>query len=132
MTPEQHNDLLQLLGKFDQLFDGQLGRYNKRKFHIELKDDAIPYHVKQPYPIPEKNKQIVKDELQRQCDNGTLERVYESEWGMPLFAIPKKNGSIRTVDDMRELNRQVKRKQYPLPKIKDIIPPLLISKVKTM
>ena len=64
---------------------------------------------------------MVKEELDRQEAEGTLERVYESEWGMPMFVIPKKNGTIRTVDDMRELNKQIKRKQYPIPNIQDML-----------
>ena len=116
----QRNDLLRLLLKFPKLFDGSLGRYPKRQFHIDLQEDAEPYHCRQPYPCPQANREVYKKELERQCKEGTLEQVYESEWGMPMFVIPKKNGTIRTVDDMRELNRQIKRKQYPLPKIKDI------------
>ena len=39
---------------------------------------------------------------------------------MPMFVIPKKDENIRTVDNLRQLNKQILRKQYPLPKIKDI------------
>ena len=120
LTTNQRNDLFNLLSRFEKLFDGTLGHYPKRKFHIDLKNDAVPYHCRQPYPCPQANRTVFKEELDRQEAEGTLERVYESEWGMPMFVIPKKNGTIRTVDDMRELNKQIKRKQYPLPKIKDI------------
>ena len=53
-------------------------------------------------------------------DLDILEPVGETEWGMPMLVIPKKNGAIRTCDDFRELNKWVKRKRYPLPTIKDI------------
>lgn len=120
LTPEQRSDLLVVLQKYDTLFDGTLGKYPKRQFHIELKDNAVPYHCKGPYSVPRFNLGVLKDELDRQCAIGVLERVYESEWGMPLLVIPKKDGAIRTIDDFRELNKFIKRQCYPLPKIQDI------------
>jgi len=39
---------------------------------------------------------------------------------MPMMAIPKKDGTIWTVDDFRELNKWVQQKVYPLPRIQDI------------
>jgi hypothetical protein len=80
----------------------------------------VPYHCKGPYTVPSQNMAVLKVELQRQCDAGILERVQESEWGMPMMVIPKKDGAIRTIDDFRELNKCIKRKSYPLPKIQDV------------
>jgi transposase InsO family protein len=121
LNEEQKAQLLQVLKKYENtLFSGRLGTYKRRKFHIDLKDDAVPYHVKGPYPVPAINMPVLKQELRKQCDDGILERVGESEWGMPMMVIPKKDGTIRTIDDFRELNKQTKRKVYPLPKIQDI------------
>ena len=36
-----------------------------------------------------------------------------------MMFIPKKDGPIRTIDDFCILNKQLKRKCYPLPKIQD-------------
>lgn len=120
LTPAQQSDLLQLLEKHSPLFSGKLGKYPFEKFEIELLSDAKPYHVKQPYSIPANQMQLVKDELDRQVKLGILERCYGTEWGMPMFIRPKKDGRIRTIADFRQLNAVIKRKPYPLPRIQDI------------
>ncbi len=48
---QQKADLKQLLSEFTKLFDGTLGVYPHRKFHIELEPGAKPRHAR-PYPIP--------------------------------------------------------------------------------
>ena len=90
LSEQQHMDLLCILQKFPKLFDGSLGLYTKRKFHIDLKDDAVPFHVRAPYSVPVQNLPVLKQELDRQCDRGILERCGESKWGMPMMVIPKK------------------------------------------
>lgn len=120
LTDEQQQHLLHVLKANAKLFDGSLGCYPNRQFKIELKADAVPYHCERPYPVPVSVRQVFKDELDRQCELGILEKVYESEWGMPMMVIPKKDGSIRTVDDFRELNKWVIRRKYPLPRIQDV------------
>jgi len=107
LLDSQKLELLQVLRAHDKLFDGTLGCYPNRQFKIELKPDAIPYHCDRPYSVPVSVRQVFKDELDRQCEIGVLEKVYESEWGMPVMVIPKKDGSICTVDDFRELNKLV-------------------------
>ena len=40
---------------------------------------------------------------------------------MPMLCIPKKDGAIRTVDDMRKLNECILRRVYPLPQLMDML-----------
>ena len=45
------NSLLELLQKYEEMFDGTLGKYAGSNYTIELKEHARPYHAK-PFPIP--------------------------------------------------------------------------------
>ena len=48
---EKHkNSLLEVLQKYDKMFDGTLGKYIISNNTIELNKDAKPYHAK-PIPI---------------------------------------------------------------------------------
>jgi hypothetical protein len=44
-----------------------------------------------------------------------------SEWACPMFTIAKPDGSLRSLADLREVNKVIKRKPYPLPKIADML-----------
>ncbi len=45
----------------------------------------------------------------------------DSEWTLPTFIIPKKDNTVRVVRDFRELNKQIVRKPFPIPKISTIL-----------
>jgi ubiquinone biosynthesis protein UbiJ len=42
LSSSQHNDLINLLSKYDTLFDGTLGKYPHRKPHLALQERATP------------------------------------------------------------------------------------------
>ncbi len=48
---------------------------------------------------------------------GVLNWQPSSKWALPSFIIPKKDYTVRTISDFRELNKQIVRKPYPIPKI---------------
>ena len=120
LTQIQQNNLLDVLRKHASMFDGSLGVYPHKKFHIEIEPGAKPVYAR-PYPVPRIHLSTFKKELDHLVELGVLVPQNESEWASPTFIIPKKDGRVRWISDLRQLNKVVKRKQYPLPIITDIL-----------
>ena len=112
--------LLKLLQKYESMFDGSLGNYTGPEYKIELKENIKPYHAK-PFPIPRVHKGTLKKEVQHLCKIDVLKRINTAEWAAPTFIIHKKNGTARLISDFRELNKQIQRKPFPIPKIQDML-----------
>ncbi len=120
LTNEEQQLLLRVLEKHKNVFDGTLGKWNGSEYNIDLKPDARPYHAR-AYPIPRVHLQTLKMEVERLCKIGVLKRVNRSEWAAPTFIIPKKDGSVRFISDFWELNKRIRRKPFPIPKIQDML-----------
>ena len=120
LDDDKKDDLRRLLSKYTKLFDGTLGVYPHKKFNIELTEDAKPYHAR-PYSVPKIHEQTFKKELKHLIDIGVLTYQGPSEYAFPTFIVPKKDGRVRLVSDLRQLNAIIKRNVYPLPRIQDIL-----------
>jgi hypothetical protein len=46
-----------------------------------------------------------------------LKRQLSSQWASPTFIIPKKDITVWTITDFRELNKWIVSRPYPIPKI---------------
>jgi Reverse transcriptase (RNA-dependent DNA polymerase) len=117
---EKQQKLLSLLSKFEDLFNGSLGKWNEEPIKLELKADATPYHAR-PFPIPRFHAETLKMEFDRLVEIGVLKKVNCSEWAAPSFTIPKKDGTLRFINNFRELNKRIKRKPFPIPNIQDML-----------
>jgi hypothetical protein len=89
LNAHQKADLLQVLQKNDEMFDGTLGVYPHNKVHFDIDPNVKPVHSR-PYTIPQIHLKIFKKELIHLVRIGVLEAQQEIEWASPSFIIPKK------------------------------------------
>jgi hypothetical protein len=87
-----------------------------------METNCKPIHAR-AYTVPRSSEQHLQQskEIVRLVDIGVLEEDYSSECSScsPLFAIPKKNGTIRVVTDFRKLNLLLKCRMSPISYSKD-------------
>ena len=79
------------------MFDGTLGVYPHKKFHIDIDPNAKPVYAR-PYPIPRIHLQTFKKELDHLVKLGVLKPQNESKWTSPTFITAKKDGQVRWAD----------------------------------
>jgi RNase H-like domain found in reverse transcriptase/Reverse transcriptase (RNA-dependent DNA polymerase)/Integrase zinc binding domain len=120
VNDEQREQLYQFLQLYEGLFDGTLGKWKGKEYHIELKEGAKPFHAR-PYSVPRAYELTFRREVERLVNIGVLKKVNRSEWAAPTFLIPKKDHTVRFISDFRELNKRIKRKPFPIPKIQDML-----------
>lgn len=120
LTQSQRDDLAKLFSKFEKLFDGKLRKFTDEQIHLDV-DPTVPPKRSRPYTVPHSQKELFRKELNRLVDIGVLEKCGRANWVSGTFCIPKKDGRIRWVSDFRALNKAIKRKFYPLPKIQEIL-----------
>jgi hypothetical protein len=123
LTPEQQDKLYRLLNEYPGLFKGGLGTLNVPPVHLEIRPldkHEKPYHAR-AFPIPKCYEATTRKEIARLTDIGVFKKAHDSEWAAPTFIQPKKTGDVRILTDFRQLNKYIKRKPFPLPKISDLL-----------
>ena len=120
LKPEERQDLHEVFERRSKLFDGSLGTFNGPRMDIELIEGARPSY-KRHYPAPRVHLETFRKEIEHLVAIGVLSRCGESAFGAPTFIVPKKDGRVRVVSDMRELNKIIKPTNYTLPIITDTL-----------
>jgi hypothetical protein len=120
LNADHQKKLLQLLVKFESLFDGTLGDWKTKPVSFQLKEGAPPYHC-QAFPVPKIHKDVLIKEIERLCKLGVLERQNYSEWALPSFIVPKKNNTVCFLSNFWEDNKRLIRKPFPIPKISMVV-----------
>jgi hypothetical protein len=86
VNAQQKTDLRQVLSEHTKLFDGTLGVYPHRSFHIDLVPGVVPKHFR-PYAIPVIHVEAFKYELIHLVEIGVLSPQGASEWASPTFVV---------------------------------------------
>ena len=93
LNSKEQAKLLEVLNKFEDLFDGTLVDWDTEPVSFELKEGAKPYHGR-AFPIPKVHKETILKEIKRLIELGVLECQPSSEWAAPSFIQPKKNKTV--------------------------------------
>ncbi len=73
LSADQQKKLLQLLMKYEMLFDGTLGDWKTKPVSFQLQEGVSPYHG-QAFPVPKIHKDTIIKEVERLGELGVLER----------------------------------------------------------
>jgi hypothetical protein len=87
---------------------------------MDIDPNAKPVHSR-PYPVPRIHLKTFKTKLNHLVRLGVLTPQHESEWASPSFITLKKDGRVCWISNLCQLNKVIRRKQYPLPIITDIL-----------
>ena len=71
------------------MFDGTLGDWATDPVNLELKLYYKPFNSRY-YPVPIINKETFRKDLRLLAEMGVLITVHQSQYGTPVFIIPKK------------------------------------------
>ncbi len=64
LSADQQNKLLQLLMKYELLFNGTLGDWKTKPVSFQLKEGSKPYHSR-AFPVPKIHKEVLIREIER-------------------------------------------------------------------
>ena len=97
----------------------QYGETNVLEMKIDLILGAILYKSRVRLLNPDQ-KGNLQDQLDKWMEQGVIKPLV-SPWASPLVPVKKKDGRIRCVTDLRELNKQTVKDSYPLTNIQEIL-----------
>jgi hypothetical protein len=120
LSVDQQEKLLQLLKKYESLFDGTLGDWKSKPVSFQYKEGVSPDYG-QAFPVQKIHKDTIVKEVERLCQLGVLERQPTSEWALPSFIIPKKDKNVCFLSDFWEVNKRLVRTPFPIPQISMVL-----------
>ena len=76
--------LLRLLKHHEEMFNGKLGTWKGTPYHIELQEDAKPYHAR-AFPVPRFHDQTFRETVKMYVRQGILRKINISQWAAPSY-----------------------------------------------
>lgn len=93
-----------VLSKYDSIFDGELGfNLNKKIILVIPPQDTLPIW-KMLHLIPYRYEQSHKRDQRNGKIWGPVKEIWESEWVLPIFVLPKKDNRTQIVSAFRDIN----------------------------
>ena len=89
-----NNQVKQLFEQFPKVFNSKLGCFTGPPVKLKIKDNVVPKYCK-PRTLPFTLKAKVEAELARLEKESIISPVNTCEWGTPIVAGMKSNGTIR-------------------------------------
>nr|XP_037870976.1 uncharacterized protein K02A2.6-like [Bombyx mori] len=114
-------DTLKLIQEqYPAVFSDKLGKFNKYKVNLKLKESAHPIFFK-PRPVAFALREKVEKEINRLVGLGVLRPVEHSDYASPIVPVLKRDGSVRICADYSvTINKQLVVEQYPLPTVNEL------------
>jgi hypothetical protein len=126
-----------LLKEFEDVFDTnkELSTLDCKPHKIHLEDNAVPYAVTTPIPIPHNWREEVKKQLDEDVRKGVIRQVplnQPTEWCMQMVVVAKDDGSPRRVINFNPINKYCKTETHYTPSPFNVVSNIPLYTYKTV
>ena len=116
LNTKERTELLRLIEYLEDLFDFTLVEWDTEPTDLDLNPGSKPFNSKY-YQVPRIYKETFCKEIKRLVKIGMLTTVQQSQYGTPVFIIPKKERTVRFITEYLRLNQKLVRNPYPITRI---------------
>ncbi|XP_026563420.1 uncharacterized protein K02A2.6-like, partial [Pseudonaja textilis] len=111
----------QLVRDFQEVFDGNLGKYRGPPISFSLDPTIAPIRLK-PRRVPFALRPKIDEQLNKLIEQGVLEATDHARWETPIVTPIKPDGSVRICGDYKAtLNRALQQSAYPVPVVQHLL-----------
>lgn len=118
----KNNYTAEIYEQYSELFERKIGKLPKLQAQLPLQPESKPIFIKPrivPYALVEK----IEGEIKSLKEAKIIERIENTEWGIPIVPILKPDGNVRICADYKKkstVNSQLQNNRYPIPRIEEI------------